>query len=78
MKEEKSGEQISTVFTFDVPPKKVFTGQKLKKFFCKERYDFFEKLGIDVLIEYPFNKKTASMSPEDFVKDILYEQLGTN
>lgn len=31
--------------------------------------------GMDVLISYPFTKKTSSMEPEDFIKNILVDQL---
>ncbi|MCR5656669.1 MAG: riboflavin biosynthesis protein RibF [Butyrivibrio sp.] len=35
----------------------------------------FEKLGIDILIEYPMDAETAHTAPEDFVRKILHEQL---
>ncbi len=35
----------------------------------------FEKLGVDILVEFPMDMETAHMSPEDFVRKILHEQM---
>lgn len=35
----------------------------------------FEKLGIDILVEFPMNSETAHTAPEDFVREILHEQM---
>lgn len=77
-KEKQSG-QLSVVFTFDVPPKKIISGSPTKCILTKdEKKQVHETLGVDVLIEYPFNSETASMQPEEFVKDILVDKLGVS
>ncbi len=74
---EKAENQLSVVFTFDVPPKKVISGNDANCILTKiEKKLVHEELGVDVLIEYPFNKDTASMEPETFVKRILVDKLG--
>lgn len=79
LNKEKQSDQISVVFTFDVPPKKVISGSATKCILTKdEKKQVHETLGLDVLIEYPFNYETASMFPEEFVKDILVNKLGVS
>ncbi len=35
----------------------------------------FEKLGIDILVEFPMDIETAHTAPEDFVRKILHDQM---
>lgn len=66
----------SVIFTFDVSPRMFF--QKENKFILskEERRKQLEKWEIDYMIEYPFTKETASLSPEEFLKQVLVKQLG--
>lgn len=66
----------AAVFTFDPSPN-VFFGEKECKEITtlKEKRDYFEKLGIDYLVEYPFNKETAGVDPVDYVKRFLLEYM---
>lgn len=41
----------------------------------EEKRRIFDRMGIDLLVEMPFNHATASMDPETFVKDILCGKL---
>ena len=41
----------------------------------EEKRFIFDKLGIDVLIEFPMNKETAATEPEHFVTQYLIEKL---
>lgn len=41
----------------------------------EEQEEILRALGISVLIRYPFSKLEASMSAEDFVKEVLVEKL---
>jgi len=64
------------VFTFDPPPNVLFGKGNEKELTTKEeKRKVFEELGIDVLVEFPLNLKTAAISPEDFVTDILHGKL---
>lgn len=64
------------VFTFDPPPNVLFGKGNEKELTTKEeKRRVFEKLGIDVLVEFPLNLKTAAISPEDFITDILCGKL---
>lgn len=62
----------AVVFTFD-PPVSVFFGKAEEKGLSttEEKRAFFEKLGIDILIEFPLNKETAATPAEKFVEKIL-------
>ena len=42
----------------------------------EEKALYFANLGIDVLLEHPFTKEFAALSPEDFVYQCLVKQLG--
>lgn len=66
----------AVVFTFD-PPAAVFFGKEGEKELTTlvEKRKYFAQLGVDVLIEFPLNKKTAAISAEDFVKEILAGQI---
>lgn len=40
-----------------------------------EKRKMFEKLGIDILIEFPLNSQTAATPAEEFVRKILVQQM---
>ena len=62
----------TAIFTFGVAPMEQMTGQPQTVITTNlERRANMEKMGIDYLVEYPFNEETRRMKPEDFVKDIL-------
>ena len=67
---------LSVVFTFDPPPE-VFFGKRQQKDITtkEEKRIIFEKMGIDILIEYPLNQETASMEAQRFVKEILVQKM---
>ncbi len=67
---------LSAVFTFDPSPTAFFSGHAGKELTTKEeKRRLFRQLGIDILVEFPLNTQTASMSPERFVQEILHEKL---
>ncbi len=60
------------VFTFDPPPAYFFGHSDKKELTAKrEKRLLFEKMGVDILIEFPLNRETAATPPEDFAKEIL-------
>ena len=62
----------AAVFTFDPSPEVFFGMNPARELSTnEEKRDLFRKIGIDILVEFPFNKETAAISPEDFVIDIL-------
>ena len=73
--QKQSGMQ-SVIFTFDPSPE-IFFGMNpsLELSTRDEKRRLFEQMGIDVLVEFPFNGKTAATLPEEFVIDILYKRL---
>ncbi len=74
--EQKEYGMKAVVFTFD-PPASVFFGKEGEKELTTlpEKRSFFEKLGVDVLIEFPLNKETASILAKDFAREILAGQI---
>ncbi|RZA03402.1 MAG: bifunctional riboflavin kinase/FAD synthetase [Sphingobacteriaceae bacterium] len=42
-----------------------------------EKAELLEKLGVDHLIITPFSRDFSNQSPEDYIKDILVNQIGT-
>lgn len=76
--EKKRDGLAACVFTFDPPPDVLF-GKRLWKELTtrEEKRILFEKMGVDILIEFPLNKDTAAMPPCDFIKDILANQMNT-
>lgn len=75
--EEKSKGYESVVFTFSLHPMSLFSDKEVDLIYTEEeKIRLLESLGIDTLISYPFTKETAQTEPEDFIKNILVEQLG--
>ncbi|MDO4303461.1 MAG: bifunctional riboflavin kinase/FAD synthetase [Bacillota bacterium] len=66
----------AVVFTFH-PSAAVFFGQTAGGELTtrEEKRSYFEKLGVDVLIEFPLNAQTAATLPEDFVREILIGKM---
>ena len=72
----KSQGLLATIFTFDPPPEVLFGKRQQKEITTKEeKRIIFEKMGVDILIEFPLNKENASILPEDFVKEILIDKM---
>lgn len=66
----------AVVFTFSPSPEEFFRGQVLPAIdTLEEKRENFEKIGVDVLIEYPLTKESAAISPQSFMEDILYKGL---
>ncbi len=60
------------VFTFDPSPAVLFGQGDGRELTVKnEKRLFFERMGVDILIEFPLTKNTAAMEPEAFVQDVL-------
>ena len=66
----------AAVFTFDMAPSGVMRGQIQTVITTnQERRNKMAKVGIDYLVEYPFDQETAHMQPEDFVSEVLVRQM---
>ena len=62
----------AAVFTFDPPPGVFFTGKPQRGLMTKEeKRRCFREMGVDILIEFPLNAKTAAIPAEDFIRDVL-------
>ncbi len=71
---------LSMVVTFRPHPLKILAPEKCPPLISiyEEKIRLFEKLGIDVLVKIPFTMEFSTMSPEDFVRDILCGTLGAS
>ncbi len=66
----------SAVFTFSNHPSNYFIHQKVKKILDeKEKVKLIEELGVDYLIDIPFDEDMTKISAKDFVLDILKEKI---
>lgn len=67
----------SMVMTFEPQPREFFDPDnpvpRLTRF--REKWNEFERLGIDAVCCLRFNKKLAALSPEDFVREVLVKRL---
>ncbi len=69
-------ELLTAVFTFDPSPEAFFSGGRAKQLLTREeKRKVLEACGIDLLVEYPFNAKTASVPPEAFISEYLVRML---
>lgn len=74
--EQKKNGLTACVFTFDPPPAVLFgksDGMELTT--REEKRLIFERMGIDVLIEFPLTYETAAMPPAVFAEQILARQM---
>ena len=66
----------SVVFTFDISPAAYFSKQTRQELTTlKEKEQCFSELGIDYLVEYPFNERTASVEPAEYVEDFILDKM---
>ncbi len=66
----------SCVFTFDPPPSVLFGDSDGKELTTREeKREIFERMGIDILIEFPLTVETAAMPPQNFAREILAKQM---
>ncbi len=77
--DQKQDGLLSVVFTFDPTPEEFFTGKMVYQLYTRdEKRRVFEKMGIDILIEFPLTEETARTEPEDFVRRILIDQMNAD
>ena len=74
--DQKEKGLLATVFTFDPYPE-IFFGFGSPKMLTtrEEKREIFEKMGIDILVEFPFNAKSAATPSRDFIKRFLCSHL---
>lgn len=69
----------TAVFTFDMAPMGVVSGRPMTVITTnQERRKKMESIGIDYLVEYPFDQEVSHMSPEEFVSEILVGQMNAH
>ena len=65
------------VFTFDPAPSVLFGVSDGKELTTpEEKRAIFEKMGVDILIEFPLDFQTAAIEAEEFVRELLCGQMG--
>lgn len=70
------GKLQSCVFTFDPSPARFFdTGDDRELTARNEKRVLFERMGVDILVEFPLTKQTAAISPEAFAEQVLADRL---
>lgn len=74
----KSEGFASCVFTFDPAPAVFFGRSDGKELTTREEKRLlFERLGVDILIEFPLTAETAAMPPETFAGEVLAKRMNT-
>jgi riboflavin kinase / FMN adenylyltransferase len=64
------------VVSFTPHPREFFTGEKIKLLTpVAEKAEQLSKMGIEQLILLPFNRDLANFSPQQFVEQVIVEQL---
>lgn len=64
------------VFTFTPSPGAYFAGKDIREITTgEEKRRMFAGMGIDYLVEYPFDKETANILPEEFIDSILLSNM---
>ena len=66
------------VMTFDPSPAVFFGFSDGKELTTREeKRELFARMGVDILVEFPMTKETASMSADQFVRDVLVNRMHT-
>lgn len=66
----------SVVFTFASTPGTVLTGKFQRVLTTSdEKRCILEQMGVDFLVEYPFNETVMHLAPEAFIRHVLVEQM---
>lgn len=66
----------TAVFTFAMAPSGIVSRRRQTVITTnQERRSNMAKMGMDYLVEYPFNQEVAHMTPEDFVAEVLVRQM---
>ena len=72
---KKQGDSAG-VFTFDFHALSMLKHRKVSQLMTRqEREAFLEELGIDWMVEYPFDEEMMETEPEDFIRDTLVGKL---
>ena len=75
----KTGDLKTVIFTFDTHPGNILNENrdpvKIIETNAEREFDIIPE-GIDYIIRFPFDRNTMSMSPEQFVSEILVGKLG--
>ena len=73
---QQGGEVVSTVVTFNPHPQEFFTGKRRSLLTPQsEKVEQLERLGVEQLVLLPFDRELACSSPQEFVENILVQQL---
>lgn len=73
---QKARGLTATVFTFNPSAEELFSGNRIVPLCTNdEKESYLEKLGIDIVVEFPLTTESASMLPRQFVTDILIERM---
>lgn len=73
---QKKNGLLAAVFTFDPPPAVFFgAAESCGLTTREEKRKIFERMGVDVLIEFPLCRETAAMLPEVFIEEILVRRM---
>ncbi|MBM7071557.1 bifunctional riboflavin kinase/FAD synthetase [Shewanella sp. 202IG2-18] len=68
----------ATLMTFEPQPQELFKGEDApaRLSLLRDKVILLDELGIDRVLCVNFNRKFASMPPEDFIEELLVKQLG--
>lgn len=73
----KNNNVISTVFTFNNHPVNYFKPNSIKNIITNnDKIKILKTMGVDYIINIPFDEYMTKISGYDFVKDILIDKLG--
>ncbi len=73
----KESGAVATALTFEPPPVKVLRPEAAPPRIStnQQRMDWFGAVGLEAAVVLPFTKELATLSPEEFVEEILVRQL---
>ncbi|BAU11696.1 riboflavin biosynthesis protein RibF [Leptolyngbya sp. NIES-3755] len=73
---DNDGQSRATVVTFSPHPKEFFSGEPRSLLTPQEeKVLYLEEIGVEQLVLLPFNRELANLTPQQFVEEIVVNQL---
>jgi riboflavin kinase/FMN adenylyltransferase len=81
LEKAKERDARSVIVTFDPHPREIITPGKAGIQLLstlQERRQVLEELGIDLLLVIPFDRDFSLLSAEEFIRDVIYKEVGVS
>ena len=66
----------AVMFTFNLHPNNLFSEREFDLIYTEEEKRVkLQEMGMDIMVSYPFTEETRNMEPEDFIRQVIINNL---